>query len=143
MGNVSGSESKFDQAAWCREHASKVDTTNVQTTFHYVKWNHPFFGCAKHVNQLPTFTGQETLEQLAEIADAVTVLCVQQLDNEGMGWDQMDTPEQLLAINSTGIANTAYLALHHDNPKIRNAAAVVIQRWRLAKNDQLRPIPQK
>lgn len=123
----------FDQAAWCSEAVSnaKVDRKDVQATFRYVQFHHPFFGCAKPVNQLPQWTGQETVEQLAKLADAVTVICCEQVGNEG--GVNSDDADALRTLNATAVANCAYVALHHPRETVRQTALQTIQRWRSAK----------
>lgn len=125
----------FDQAKWCTDALaqSKVDRKDVQRTFQYVKSYHPFFGCAKPVDQLPEWTGKESLEQLAELADAVTVICFEQIGDEGGTRPDDAEPHAHRKLNTTAVANCAYVALNHSKFAIRKQASETINRWRAVK----------
>lgn len=135
MGLSGSSLDAFDQSAWCDRHLANVNPENVQGTFIYVRWQHPLFGCAKPPHLLPKWTGRESTEDLAKMADAVTCLCLKQLGQETFPADRKVPPDdQLLAMNTTAVANLALIALNHPTQNVKTAALRDLERWRALRN---------
>ena len=119
----------FDNATWVLEHEAKIDRNDIDGTFRYVTRSHPYFGCAANPFLVPGFwfTGEETLEQLSLLADAVTVACVEALGKTQtteiakVGFDRWDW---------TSVGNWAYIALHHSDQKVRERVAASVNKWK-------------
>src|ERR1700683_5115357 len=68
--------------AWCREHAPRLNVTDVQAVFRYVQRHHPIVGVAFPLGQAPDLTGAERTGELALLADAVTVMAYEQVGHD-------------------------------------------------------------
>jgi hypothetical protein len=122
----------FDQEAWCNQHRQSINPDDVMATFKFVKWRHPLFGCAKNI--MPVLNGHESDADLAKLADAVTVLCVEQVGIECFAENKQDLlTNDLSTLNTTAIGNLAYVALNHSNKNIKNKASARLLLWRQAK----------
>lgn len=121
MGNTI--KKQIDNREWVQQHASKMAITDVQETFEYVSTHHPFSGCA--TLPLPNLHGKETIDELATLADAVCVACV-----ETLGFENTPSDIDFSELNTTAIANGAYIAKYHSDPLIRQQYLQFIDKWR-------------
>lgn len=117
---------------WCAEHAPRLNVTDIQEVFRYVKWHHPLFGVAFPLEQKPILNGTESLEELAYLADAVTVITYEQLGFEAAQRENFTS--FVLSTDPggypTNVGNFAYIALHHSDDRVRRYFLDSINLWR-------------
>ncbi len=117
----------FNNVEWVDKNSQYLDPYSLNKTFKYIIINHPYMGCAfdPHIRILPKkiFSKTTSLEDLAKLADAVTVCCYENIEFTDTSLIQPD-------INQTAIGNIAFIALHHSNANIREKTKENIEEWR-------------
>jgi hypothetical protein len=127
-GPRSNESNNMDNVQWIVDHKAGIVPDDPDKTLIYVLNNHPNKGC--YESKMPILKRTETIEELAKMADAVTIGC---LDTVGYRTQFRVTKLQLRTFTSTAIANTAYVALKHKNRKIRKEAMACLDKWRQLK----------
>jgi hypothetical protein len=116
-----------NNVAWAEENKNRVDVKKIDKTFGFVLTHHPLHGLARR--QMPKLTGTESTEELAKLADAVTVLCVEAV---GSTQNTSSADETTFSrMNATGVGNLAYCALKHSDEEIRRHNAELLEGWRV------------
>lgn len=118
----------IDNEKWVEEHKEHLFPNDYKKTQNYVFNNHPNHGevayCWEH------WKGDETIEQLAARANAITRVCYELLGNNA--WKRGDPYEwKIKGDMAVGdlIADKAFIALHHSNPQIRNLYHAYVEDW--------------
>jgi len=122
-------DTAFDHDGWLKQHAHALDKSDPDSTFQYVRRNHPLHGCSF---LLPMMTSVEvsrlSLQNAAKFADAVTVFCCDYL-----GYHQLDeicSERHISEINETSVGNLAYIAVNHSDAQTRQLATDQFERLR-------------
>jgi hypothetical protein len=111
----------IDSSAWATANIQNC-SGGIQVVFKYVQHTHPYGGASQLV--MPYLTGDEPVEELALLADAVTAACAADLVAASHRRRAADTaPEEL---NETAIGNLALRVLHTGD----NASADALATWR-------------
>ena len=129
MGSSGSVYDNFDQGVWCEQHRPFVNVGDVQATYLYVRWRHPLFGVAKPAEKLPIWNGAEPIEVIAKMADAVTILCLETVGRE-LTNNEAKVSAQIPDMQTTAVANLAYVALHHADEQVKTVANAHLQAWR-------------
>jgi len=133
-GETSQLNDNFDQQAWCNENRASINPDDVMATFTFVKWRHPLFGCVKPMHLMPILNGHESDGDLAKLADAVTILCVEKVGSECFADNKQDLlSTNLNTLNTTAIGNLAFIAIYHSDQNIKNKAKARLLLWRQSK----------
>ena len=117
----------IDNIQWVQDNEQYLDSKDVGKTFAYVRRYHPMSGCAHAV--MPELTCKEDIKELAKLANAVTVACVE-VSGRDKGVVELSQMSQL---NTTAVGNMAYIALNHSDEEVRKHYIDVLDRWKLFK----------
>lgn len=124
----------FDNVAWVQQNDAVLAPMrqDVNKTFKYVILNHPNGGCAFDMmkSMMKVDVKPWSIDQLASIADAVTVSCYEVL-GDTQCTSVAGTLNDARALESqTSIGNMAFIALYHSNPDVRARLRAELERWK-------------
>lgn len=121
---------EVDNPEWVRKHAANLDINNIQQVFSYVRVVHPLAGCSRRA--FPDLCGDESVEELAKLADAVTVACV----NSG---EEISVPPgfDYNSLNHTALGNIAFTALYASQESWKAKCLTILESWRAARKTKL------
>lgn len=116
----------MNQGVWLQAHAMRLNSRDVGETFAYVRRHHPFKG---NLSKDPTVADKKcSIEVLAEKAHIVTMVCCQLIGE--LEAATVIREDELKELTATAIGNVSFVALHHDNPRIRTHFTALLDRWR-------------
>ena len=123
-GLVCHAADRIDNVKWVKEHATGL--TRAADADTYILTYHPFAGRPSSTPG-PLFEGSEPIEELSEMADAMTVAGMGQLPTKPtLSW------EDATMLGTTAIANLAYVGLHHSHQQTRREYRKLVHKWRVA-----------
>jgi len=102
---------------WVKENSILLENLkdNPDMVFQLVTQIHPNSGMA--FRRMPKITGAESINKIATYADAVTLVCYENIGN----LQQYKAGKEMIidGVNETGIGGIAYIALNHPSFEIR------------------------
>lgn len=123
-----GQLSSIDNVQWVQDNKDILKADDIQATFMIVYKMHPKGGMAYDALTLERIRDrlkEESIEDIAKYADAVTVCCCEVLgvDNELPQGDRQ-------SLNTTALGNAAYIALHHSRADVREKYAAFVDKYK-------------
>lgn len=112
-----------DNKAWVKSHLPNLNEKSVDETLEYVRKNHPLRGCAR--KDMPVLNGNEDIESLAKLADAVTVSCY-----VALGYRNDFDNAEFEQWNQTAVGNLAFIAISHPDANVREKGTKTLAAWR-------------
>lgn len=117
----------FDNETWVNQNRSHLSPLDPNLTFRYVTSHHPYMGCAfSPMSTAPRFNKTLSLRELSKYADAVTVCCYDSIGHQFSG----STNPLLQRVNETAVGNSAYTALNHSDPNVRDKVSQYVEEWK-------------